>query len=71
LDNATLQALRIHAVRRIVAGERPEQVALALGFARSTIFAWLARYQAGGALGRSQATGATIDQAPSSLQWIH
>jgi transposase len=48
LDNATLQALRIHAVRRIVAGERPEQVALALGFARSTVFAWLARYQAGG-----------------------
>jgi transposase len=48
LDHATLQALRIHAVRRIVAGERPEQVATALGFARSTVFAWLARYQAGG-----------------------
>jgi transposase len=48
LDHATLQALRIHAVRRIVSGERPEQVASTLGFARSTVFAWLARYQAGG-----------------------
>jgi transposase len=48
LDHATLAALRSHAVARIVAGERPEQVALALGCTRSTVFAWLARYRAGG-----------------------
>jgi transposase len=48
LDHATLQTIRIQAVRRIVAGESPETVAQALGFNRSTVFAWVAKYRAGG-----------------------
>src|SRR5258708_38938523 len=48
LDHATLQTIRIQAVRRIVAGENPETVAQALGFNRSTVFAWVAKYRAGG-----------------------
>jgi transposase len=48
LDHATLQALRVHAVRRIIAGEHPEAVAQALGFTRSTVYGWLAKYRTGG-----------------------
>ncbi|HEY0808309.1 MAG TPA: helix-turn-helix domain-containing protein, partial [Pseudonocardiaceae bacterium] len=48
LDHATLQALRVHAVRRIVAGEHPQTVAQALGFTRSTMYGWLAKYRTGG-----------------------
>ncbi|MDP2950347.1 MAG: helix-turn-helix domain-containing protein [Chloroflexota bacterium] len=35
-------------VRQIEDGARPEYVADALGFARSTVFGWMARYREGG-----------------------
>jgi transposase len=49
LDHATLEAMRIRAVRQIEAGEHPEAVATALGFSRSAVFGWVAKYREGGA----------------------
>jgi transposase len=48
LDHATLEALRIRAVKRIEAGEHPEDVARTLGMARGTVFGWVAKYREGG-----------------------
>jgi transposase len=48
LDHATLEVLRIRAVKQIEAGEHPEAVAAALGMSRSAVFGWVARYREGG-----------------------
>ena len=48
LDHKTLEEIRIRAVERVQAGESPEVVIQALGFTRSCIYTWLARYRAGG-----------------------
>jgi transposase len=48
LDHKTLEEIRIRAVERVQAGESPEVVIQALGFTRSCIYAWLARYRTGG-----------------------
>jgi len=48
LDHKTREAIRIRAVQRVEAGESPEVVVKALGFSRSRIYEWLARYQEGG-----------------------
>jgi transposase len=47
LDHKTLQEIRIRAVERVQAGESPEAVIQALGFTRSCIYTWLARYHGG------------------------
>ena len=48
LDHHTLEQLRIRAVEQIQAGAHPEDVAAALGLARSTVFGWVARFREGG-----------------------
>ncbi len=48
LDHRTLEQIRIRVVRQIEDGTRPEDLADALGFARSTTFGWMARYREGG-----------------------
>jgi transposase len=48
LDHKTLEAIRIRAVEQVQAGESPEGVIRALGFSRSCIYTWLARYRSGG-----------------------
>jgi len=48
LDHATLEAIRIRAVRRVRDGEHPAVVARALGMTRSAVYSWLARAQQGG-----------------------
>lgn len=40
--------MRIHAVQRVGAGESPEQVVRILGFTRTLIYDWLAKYREGG-----------------------
>jgi transposase len=40
--------MRIRTVQRIQSGESPEVVARVLGVRRSAVYAWLARYRAGG-----------------------
>jgi transposase len=48
LDHATLEAMRLQAVRLVAQGALPREVAAALGLNRSTVFGWLARYRDGG-----------------------
>lgn len=48
LDHKTREAIRIRAVQRVEAGESPEQVIKALGYHRSAIYEWLAKYYEGG-----------------------
>jgi transposase len=48
LDHKTREAIRIRAVKQVEAGESPEVVIKALGFHRSCIYLWLAKYREGG-----------------------
>ncbi len=48
LDHATREQIRIRAVRLVEQGESPETVIEALGFHRSCIYEWLAKYREGG-----------------------
>jgi transposase len=48
LDHATLETMRIRAVKRVEAGARVEDVAAALGLSRSAVFGWMAAYREGG-----------------------
>ena len=41
LGRATLEEIRIRAVRRVEAGESPETVIRALGFTRPRIYEWI------------------------------
>ena len=48
LDHATLEAMRMRAVRSVQAGENPEVVARSLRTNRRTIYGWVAQYRRGG-----------------------
>jgi transposase len=48
LDHKTLAEIRTRAVEQVQAGESPETIIRALGFSRSCIYTWLARYRAAG-----------------------
>lgn len=48
LDHATLEAIRMRAVRQVQDGNSPEAVINALGFSRACIYNWLAAYRSGG-----------------------
>ena len=48
LSHKTLEEIRIRAVEQVQAGESPEAVIKTLGFSRSCIYDWLARYRSGG-----------------------
>src|SRR3954469_8510178 len=54
LDHRTLEAMRLRAVEAVAQGQRPEDVAAALGMGRGTVYGWLAKYREGGtAAGRA------------------
>lgn len=48
LDHKTLEQIRVRVVGQVEHGARVEDLADALGFARSTLFGWIARYREGG-----------------------
>ncbi|SDP81292.1 IS630 family transposase [Desulforhopalus singaporensis] len=48
IDRKALEVIRIRAVQRVEAGESPETVIKALGFSRTLIYEWLAKYREGG-----------------------
>ena len=48
LDHKALEAIRIPAVKQVVAGESPETVIKALGFTRCCIYNWISKYKKGG-----------------------
>ena len=48
LDHATLEAIRMRAVRAVEDGEQPAVVARTLGMTPAAVYAWLAQARAGG-----------------------
>src|ERR1039457_235352 len=73
LDHKTLEEIRIRAVERVQAGESPEAVIRALGFSRSCIYTWLARYRSGGwhALRAGALKGRPTRIKPVQLRWLY
>lgn len=72
LDHKTREAIRIRAVKRIEAGESPEVIAATLGFHRSCIYDWIARYREGGieALKAKPIPGAKPKLSGKQLGWL-
>lgn len=48
LDHRTLEQMRLRVVQQVEDRTRPDDLARVLGLARSTVFAWVARYREGG-----------------------
>ena len=73
INRTALEAIRIRAVKRVEAGESPEVVIKALGFTRSQIYEWLAKYREGGvdALRSRKAPGKTPKVNASQLKKIY
>jgi len=65
LDHKTREKLRIRAVKLVEQGQSPEQVVRALGFHRSCIYEWLAKYREGGT---EALKTKTISGRPKKLQ---
>jgi transposase len=73
LDHKTLEEIRTRAVERVQAGESPEAVIEALGFTRSCIYTWLARYRSGGwgALKAQALKGRPMKITASQMRWLY
>jgi transposase len=73
LDHKTLEEMRIRAVERVQAGESPEVVIRAMGFSRSCIYAWLARYRTGGwsALKARALKGRPLKIQAAQMRWLY
>jgi transposase len=73
LDHATLEAMRIRAVRSVQAGERPAVVARSLRISDRTIYGWLAQYRQGGweALKAKPLFGRPRKLNARAMQWIY
>lgn len=73
IDHKTRETIRIRAVKRIEAGESPEVIAKALGYHRSCIYDWIAKYREGGieALKTRPIPGAKPKLNGKQLQWLY
>jgi len=73
LDHATLEAMRIRAVRSVQSGESPEVVARSMRISRRTIYGWLAQYRRGGwgALKAKPLFGRPPKLDSRAMQWIY
>ncbi len=73
LDHKTLEDIRIHAVQRVEAGESPEDVIRVLGFGRTVIYNWLAKYREGGldALRAKPIAGRPSKLQGKQLKWLY
>jgi transposase len=73
INPAVMEEIRIRAVQQVQAGESPEKVIKALGFARACIYNWLARYRNGGwqALKTGSRSGRPKKLGGSEIRWIY
>lgn len=73
LDHATLEALRIRAVRSVQAGESPEVVARSLRITSRAMYLWLAAYRGGGwdALKARPLAGRPPKLDAKKMKWIY
>ncbi|MGB3224615.1 MAG: IS630 family transposase [Desulforhopalus sp.] len=73
INRKALEEIRIRAVKRVEAGESPEVIIKALGFTRSQIYEWLAKYREGGfdALRSRKAPGKNPKLNGNQLQKIY
>jgi transposase len=73
LSHEALEEIRVRAVQRVEAGESPEVVIRALGFGRTVIYGWLAKYREGGieALRAKPVPGRPPKLAGPQLRWIY
>ena len=73
ISHEALEEIRIRAVERVQAGESPETVIEALGFSRSCIYTWLAKYRSGGwdALKARALEGRPLKITGDQLQWLY
>ena len=73
INRKALEAIRIRAVQRVEAGESPEVVIKALGFTRTQIYEWIAKYREGGiaALRSRKAPGKTPKLRGKQLQKVY
>lgn len=73
LDHKALEDIRIQAVKRVEAGESPEDVIRVLGFSRTVIYDWLAKYREGGldALRAKVVSGRPARLGSRELRWVY
>jgi transposase len=73
LSHQAREALRLRAVQMVESGESPEKVVEALGFHRSAIYQWIAKYREGGkeALKTRPITGRPPKLTGPHLQWLY
>ena len=73
LDHATLEAMRMRAVRSVHAGESPEVVARSFRISRRTMYGWLAQYRRGGwgALKAKPLFGRPPKLDARALRWVY